>query len=91
MLDYSWSIYYFTWNPPEEQHGNSDDGNDGSGGDSDDGNTSGEQGIGGTFVSDKIVIGLAALLVLSIVILLVTRRKPPTKPMSLIMQEFEIR
>jgi len=91
VLDYSWSIYYFTWNPPEEQHGNSDDGNDGSGGDSDDGNTSGEQGIGGTFVSDKIVIGLAALLVLSIVILLVTRRKPPTKPMSLIMQEFEIR
>ena len=88
VLDYSWSIYYFTWNPPEEQQGNSDDVDDDSEGDSTNGNTSEEQGIGGTNISNKIVIGLAALLVLSIVILLITRRKPPAKPRGLKMPDF---
>ncbi|MDP6379283.1 MAG: hypothetical protein QF885_06520, partial [Candidatus Thalassarchaeaceae archaeon] len=88
VLDYSWSIYYFTWNPPEEQQGNSDDVDDDSEGDSTNGDTSEEQGIGGTNISDGVVIGLAALLVLSIVILLITRRKPPAKPVGLTMPDF---
>ncbi|MDP6742469.1 MAG: S8 family serine peptidase [Candidatus Thalassarchaeaceae archaeon] len=88
VLDYSWPIYYFTWNPPEEQQGNSDDLDDDSEGDSTNGDTSEEQGIGGTNISDGVVIGLAALLVLSIVILLITRRKPPAKPVGLTMPDF---
>jgi len=87
MLEYSWPIYYFTWNPPEEND-NSDDENNGNDGNSGDENTTQEQGSGGATIPNGIVFGLAGLLILSVVILLISRRKPPAKPTGIIMPDF---
>nr|MCS5527361.1 hypothetical protein [Candidatus Poseidoniales archaeon] len=72
----SWPLFFEVWNPPVEDA--IENGNNGEG-DSDSGtnNETGELGLGGPTISNEIVIGLGAVLVLLMAFMMVTRKKPP--------------
>jgi hypothetical protein len=82
VVTLSTNLSFTIWNPPPpayvepEVEQPSDDGADG------DGQGVEEFGIGGITVPTDIVIGLVAVLVMSILLLLVTtKKKPPKRPM----------
>ncbi|HIO57199.1 MAG TPA: hypothetical protein EYN30_00775 [Candidatus Poseidoniales archaeon] len=86
MVERSWPLFFEVWNPPVEdaiENGNNGDGNT----DSDTNNETGELGLGGPTISNEIVIGLGAVLVLLIVFMMLTRKKPPKGRPTLRMPE----
>jgi hypothetical protein len=86
VVERSWPLFFEVWNPPVEdaiENGNNGDGNT----DSDTNNETGELGLGGPTISNEIVIGLGAVLVLLIVFMMVTRKKPPKGRQTLKMPE----
>lgn len=87
QFEHNWPINFFTWNPPDVEEKENDE-KESSDDNSEDENNSEEQGVGGANIPDEVVMGLAVLLVLSIVILFISgRRKPPANSMGLIMPE----
>jgi subtilisin family serine protease len=88
VLSWSFTYSYFVWNPPivDPNDGNGDGSQDGTNGGDNDGGSGALSG--GPVIQSEIVIGLAALLVLSILVLLFMRRKPPVSPPKLIKPDF---
>jgi hypothetical protein len=79
-------LFFEVWNPPVEDP--IDDGNNGDGNTEGDTNKeTGELGLGKPTISNEIVIGLGAVLVLLIVFMMVTRKKPPKGRPTLKMPE----
>jgi hypothetical protein len=77
----NWRYSYMIWNPPVEDPIDDEINDDDNTADGEN-NGTGELGEGGPTISNEIVIGLGAVLVLLIVFMMVTRKKPPkSRPM----------
>ena len=89
IFEQHWPIYYFLWDPPDEEK-IPDDGENESNDDSTDNNDSEVLIKGGLDIPNEVVIILFVILLVSILILFSSRRKPPqpTKPLGLVMPEF---
>jgi hypothetical protein len=86
IIKISSPLFFEVWNPPVEDP--IDDGINGDGNiDGATNNESGELSLGDSTISNEIVIGLGAVLVLLIVFMMVTRKKPPKGRPTLKMPE----
>jgi len=76
----STNLSFEIWNPPPPQYVEPEDEGPVDTGNNETGGGPGELGVGGVAIPTNVVIGLGAILLLSIVILMVTKKKQPKRP-----------